>query len=132
MLKPAKTLNQIETKEKHMSLLVYFLYILIGLTGIIGPLIGFLLALSFRKKMTTDFGRSHSIKQIRLAKICLSGIAAGLVITIITFTIMFQMDLDRSYDFLVIPGFAVIIIFIFWFLFGVGKGLSRANNGYHA
>ncbi len=111
MVESDKLKNPDEVTDRNMAMYVYILYCSSSVTVILGPIVGFLLALNQRSKSNTELGKKHFNKQVRIGWQALLGISIGIVTTIL----LAWLNLDHPYDSIVLVGIAIAVISLLGF-----------------
>lgn len=132
LLQPTRPLNPSEQSERNLVLTVYFLYTMVSITGIFGPIIGFVIAYRQKKKARTELGKSHFKKQLRVALYSFGGIILGLFLAFLASLVVFYADLDESYDFMIFIGIGISLLAVLWFFVVSLIGIGTALGGHHA
>jgi len=125
-----RPLNLEQAADRTVVLTIYFLYTAVSITGIFGTLIGLIIALFQKRKVSSDLGKSHIENQIRMFTRSVIGIAVGVVLLAATFFPVMRLE-TRSYDYLFIPGLVVVALSILWFFAKSLQGLMRALGGHN-
>ncbi len=123
-----RPLNPEQAADRTVVLTIYFLYTAVCITGILGPLIGLIIALFNKRKISSDMGKSHIENQIRIFTKSAIGFAVGVVLLAVTFFSVMRLK-TRSYDYLFIPGLVVAVAAILWFFAKSLQGFARALSG---
>lgn len=125
-------LNPSERSEINLAMIVYFLYILVCVTGVFGPIVGFLIAFRQRKKAKTEIGRSHFDNQVRIGLVSFIWIVAGILLAILVAGFSNYSDLIDSYNILFLLGFGVPLLGVVWLFFlsliGFGKAFVAEKS----
>lgn len=127
-----KGLNASEDAERWLVLAIYVLYSTAVLTAIFGPIAGLVLALWQRNKAVTELGKSHIANQISIAQRCFLLFLLGSLLLITTSLVMYSLDLESDYNWLLIPGIVALLASIFWFLITSVIGMGRVLGGNRA